>query len=87
MKVILLKDIKGTGKKGEVKEKIYKNDDFKEKLEVIFPAELVNDEENILSLIDKRIDDQRLKEVSQDNENTYKKFLENMKEIIFKLLH
>lgn len=74
-------------KKGEVKEKIYKNDDFKEKLEVIFPAELVNDEENILSLIDKRIDDQRLKEVSQDNENTYKKFLENMKEIIFKLLH
>ena len=66
-------------RKGEI-EKVYKNNDFKEKIEVILPEHL-SLEENIQLLVDEKLDDNRMRKVSEDNKNTYEKFVNKLKEM------
>ena len=70
-------------KKGEA-EKTYKNNDFKERVEMDLP-DFLSLEENIQLLIDQKLDDNRIKRVSRDNQSAYERFIEKMKKIGEKL--
>lgn len=67
-------------KKKDEAEKTYRNDDFKEKVEIDLP-DFLPLEENVQLLIDQKLYDDRIKKVSNENQSTYERFIKKMKEI------